>query len=157
MKTHGQSSLFVYPFNFRNSLNRLYHIRADCFKPYNDFCNLTQYMLRFALGFGILIPSRTFMYILESNDPYKYAVITSINCIDRRFCTTSDIKYRNVIPLITEENVSLKSTPGLCVKPCATSLALYLTTSLFSFLLRTKTHLYPTGGVGIMAENTSLL
>ena len=103
MKTHGQSSLFVYPFNLRNSLNRLYHIRPDCFKPYNDFCNLTQYMLQFALGFGILIPSVTFMYILESNDPYKYAVTTSINCIDRQFCTASDIKYQNVILLITGE------------------------------------------------------
>ena len=113
MKTHRQSSLFVYPFNLRNSLNRLYHIWPDCFKPYNDFYNLTQYMLRLALEFGILIPSGTFMYILESNDPYKYAVTTSINCIDRRFCTASDIKYQNVIPLITGEYVSLKSMPGL--------------------------------------------
>ena len=103
MKTHGQSSLFVYPFNLRNSLNQLYHIHADCFKPYNDFCNLMQYMLRSALGFDILIPSGTFMYILESNDPYKYAVTTSINYIDRRFYTASDIKYRNIIPLITGE------------------------------------------------------
>src|SRR6266508_6551319 len=50
--------------------------------------------------------------------------------------------------------------PGLCVNPCATSLALYLTTSLFSFLLRTKTHFDPTGnvfrGVGITEVNTSL-
>ena len=103
MKTHGQSSLFVYPFNLRNSLNRLYHIRPNCFKPYNDFCNLMQYMLRFALGFGMLIPSGTFMYISESNDPYKYAVTTSINCIGRRFCTVRDTKYRKVIPLITGE------------------------------------------------------
>jgi hypothetical protein len=28
----------------------------------------------------------------------------------------------------------LKSMSGLCMNPCATSLALYLTTSLFSFL-----------------------
>ena len=92
MKTHGQSSLFVYPFKVRNSLNQLYHIRPNYFKPYNDFYNLTQYILRFALGFGILIPSGTFMYISESNDPYKYTVTTSINCIDKRFCTASDIK-----------------------------------------------------------------
>jgi hypothetical protein len=39
----------------------------------------------------------------------------------------------------------LKSTSGLCVRPCATSLDLYLTSSLFSFIFRTKTHLYPTG------------
>src|SRR5579859_3416286 len=35
--------------------------------------------------------------------------------------------------------------PGLCVYPCATSLALYLTTTLFSSLFWTNTHLYPTG------------
>jgi hypothetical protein len=50
---------------------------------------------------------------------------------------------------------------GLYVNPCATSLALYLTTSLFPFLFRTKTHLYPTGkilgGVDITDVNTSLL
>jgi hypothetical protein len=66
-----------------------------------------------------------------------------------------------VIPLITGEYVSLKSIPGLCVNPCATDLALYLTTSLFSFRLWTKTHLYPTGkilgGVGIADVNTFLL
>jgi hypothetical protein len=64
-----------------------------------------------------------------------------------------DIRYRNVIPLITGEYVSLKSMPGLCVNPCATSLALYLTTSLFSFCFQMKIHLNPTGktfgGVGI--------
>jgi hypothetical protein len=62
-----------------------------------------QYTLRFALEFGILILSETFMYISESNDSYKFAVTTSINCIDRRFCTARDIKYQNVIPLITGE------------------------------------------------------
>jgi hypothetical protein len=60
-----------------------------------------QYML-WALGFGILILSETFMYISESNDPYKYAVTMSINCIDRQFCIVSDIKYHKVILLITE-------------------------------------------------------
>jgi hypothetical protein len=138
--------IIVYPFDLRNSLNRLYHIRPDCFKPYNDLSNLVQYMLRFALLSGTWIPSRTFMYILESSDPYKYVVTMSINCIDRRFCTAKEIKYRNVILLITREYVLLKSTPGLCVKPCATSLALYLTTSLFLFLFPTKTHLYPKVG-----------
>jgi hypothetical protein len=133
MKTHMQSSLFVYPSNLRNSLNWLYHIRPDYFKPYNDFCNLTQYILRFALGFGILIPSETFMYILESNDPYKYAVTTSINCIDRQFCIASDIKYRNVISLITKSKFHWNQRQVFCIKPCATSLALYLTSLLFSF------------------------
>jgi hypothetical protein len=54
----------------------------------------------------------------------------------------------------------LKSMLGLCVKPCATSLALYLTTSLFLFLFRMKTHLNLTGtvlgGVGITSLNTFL-
>jgi hypothetical protein len=100
------------------------------------------------------------MYISESNDPYKYAVMTSINYKDICFCIAKDIRYQKVIPFITKEYVSLKSTLGLCVKPCATSLALYLTSSLFSFLFRTKTHLNPTGkvlgGVGITSMNTFL-
>jgi hypothetical protein len=49
--------------------------------------------------------------------------------------------------------------PNLYVNPCATSLALYLTTSLFSFLLRTKTHFDPIGKifqeVGITDKNTT--
>jgi hypothetical protein len=47
--------------------------------------------------------------------------------------------------------------PGLCVNPCATNLALYLTTSLFSFLFQMNTHLNPTekmlGGVGISSSD----
>jgi hypothetical protein len=117
-------------------------------------------MLRFAFVFGTEISSGTFMYMSESNEPYKYAVTTSINCKDRCFCIARDIRYQKVIPFITGEYVSLKSTPGLYVKPCATNLALYLTTSLFSFLFQTKTHLNQTekvlGGVGIMPGNTFL-
>jgi hypothetical protein len=153
MNTQGQSSLFEYPLFTRNSFNRLYHILPDCFKPYKELTSFTQYMLRFAFVFGTEIPSGTFMYMSESNDPYKYAVMTSINCKDRCFCIARDIRYRKVIPLITGEYVLLKSTSGLCVKPYATSLALYLTTSLFSFPLRMKTNLNLTGkvlgGVGI--------
>ena len=82
-----------------------------------------------------------------------------MRCMNRPFCATNDIKYRNVIPLITGEYVSLKPMPVLYVNPCATSLALYLTTLFFSFLLRTKTHFDPTWkifrGVGITDENTS--
>src|SRR5438105_2736518 len=82
-----------------------------------------------------------------------------MRCMDRTFFTANDIKYQNVIPLITEEYVSSESMPGLCVNPCATSLALYLTISLFSFLLWTKTHFDSIGkvfrGVGITAVNTS--
>jgi hypothetical protein len=51
--------------------------------------------------------------------------------------------------------------PDLYVNPYAPSLDLYLTTSLFSFHFRMKTHLKPTGkflgGVGITDENISLL
>jgi hypothetical protein len=74
------------------------------------------------------------MYMFESNDSYKYVVTTSINYKDRRFCIVRYIKYQKIILFITREYVSLKSMLGLCVNPCATSLALYLTTSLFSFL-----------------------
>jgi hypothetical protein len=100
-------------------------------------------MLRFAFIFGTEIPSGTFMYMFESNDPYKYAVTTSINCKDRCFCIVRDIRYQKVIPFITKEYVSLKSTPGLCVKPCATNSALYLTTSLFLFLFPNENTLEP--------------
>jgi hypothetical protein len=160
MNTQGQSSLFEYPLFRRNFFSRLYHVLHDCFKPHNDLINFTQYMLQFAFKFGTEISSGTFMYMSESNDPYKYAITTFINCKDRCFCIARDIRYQKVIPFITEEYVSLKSTLGLCVKPCATSLALYLITSIFSFLFRMKTHLNPTGkileGVGITLVNTFL-
>jgi hypothetical protein len=55
------------------------------------------------------------MYISESNDPHKYAVMTSINCKDRWFYIARDIKYRKVIPFITGEYASLKSMLGLYV------------------------------------------
>jgi hypothetical protein len=144
----------------RNSFSRLYHILPDYFKSYNDLLSLTQYMLCPMFAFDTDIPSGTFIYMSKSSDPYKYAVTTSINYKDRCFCVTRDIRYRNVIPFITREYVSLKSMSSLCVNPCATSLALYLTTSLFSFCLQIKTHLNPTrwilGGVGITFLNTSL-
>jgi hypothetical protein len=63
----------------------------------------------------------------------------------------SSIIYRG--SFITGEYVSLKSMSVLCVKPCARNIALYLISSLFAFLFRTKTHLNPIimvlGGVGI--------
>jgi hypothetical protein len=117
-------------------------------------------MLRFAFVFGTKISSETFMYMSESNDTYKYAATTSINCKDIYFYIARDIRYQKVIPFITGEYVLMKSTPGLYIKPCATSLALYLTTSLFLFLFRTKTHLNPIGmvlrGVGITSVKTFL-
>jgi hypothetical protein len=159
MNTHGQSSLFEYPLFRRNFFSWLYHILPDCFKLYGDLTSFTQYMLRFAFIFGTEIPSWTFMYISESNEPYKYVVMAFINCKDRCFCIARDIKYQNIIPFITGEYVSLKSTSGLCVKPCAASLSLYLTTSFFCLFL-TKPHLNPTGkvlgGVGITSMNTFL-
>jgi hypothetical protein len=119
MNTQGQSSLFEYPLFRRNSFHQLYHILPGCFKPYRDLISFTQYMLWFALEFGTEIPSGTFMYMSEYNDTYKYAITTSINCKDRCFCIARDIRYQKVIPFITGEYVSLKSTLGLYVKPCA--------------------------------------
>jgi hypothetical protein len=121
----------------------LYHILPDCFKPYKDLISFTQYMLWFVFVFGIEIPSGTFMYISESNNPYKYAVTTSINCKDRCFCIARDIRYHKVIPFITREYVLLKLTLGLYVKPYATSLVIYITTSLFSFSFLNKNPLEP--------------
>jgi amino acid permease len=50
--------------------------------------------------------------------------------------------------------------PGLCANSCATSLSLYLTTSLFSLHFWIKTNINPTGwilgGVGITLLNTFL-
>jgi hypothetical protein len=79
MNTQGQSSLFEYPLFRRNSFSQLYHILPDYFKSYKDLTTFTQYMLRFAFIFGTEIPSGTFMYMSESNDPYKYAIMASIN------------------------------------------------------------------------------
>jgi hypothetical protein len=117
-------------------------------------------MLRPTFAFGTDISSGTFKYMSESSDPYKYAATISINYKDRCFCIARNIRYRKVISFITGEYVSLKSMLGLCVNPFATSLAMYLTTSLFSFRFQMKTHLNPTGwilgGVDITLLNTSL-
>ena len=73
MKTHGLITLFLYPSFRRYSLNRLYHIRPDCFSPYKDLLNFIEYI---SLGFdlyasGIFNPSGTFIYISLSSEPYK--------------------------------------------------------------------------------------
>jgi hypothetical protein len=144
----------------RNSFSRLYHILSHYFKSNNDLLSLTQYMLRPTFVFGIDIPLGTFMYMSESSDPYKYTVTTSIKYKDICFCVARDIRSWKVIPFITREYVSLKSMMGLCMNHCATSLVLYLTTSLFSFHFWMKTHLNLTGwilgGVGITLLNTSI-
>jgi hypothetical protein len=147
MNMHGQSSLLEYPLFRRNSFNRLCHIRTDYFKSYKDLASFTQYMLQFVCTFKTRISSGTFMNISESSDSYKYAVMTSINCKDRWFCIARDIKYRKVMLFVTGEYVSLKSISGLYVNPCATNLALYLTTSLFLFHFWMNTHLNPTGKI----------
>jgi hypothetical protein len=113
MNTKRQSSLFEYPLFRRNSFNRLYHILPNCFNPYMNLTSFRQYMLRLVFVFSTEILSATFMYMSESNNPYKYAFMTSINCKDRCFWIARDIRYRKVISFNTEEYVSLKSTPGL--------------------------------------------
>ena len=72
-------------------------------------------------------------YICPNLVTHIYVVTMSFNCIDRNFWFANDIKYRNIISLMTREYVSLKSMSSLYVNPCATSLTLYLTTLLFSF------------------------
>jgi hypothetical protein len=48
----------------------------------------------------------TLIWISESSDTYKYAVTTSINCIFKFKLDAIEIRYRNVMPLITGEYVS---------------------------------------------------
>jgi hypothetical protein len=70
MNTRGQSSLFKYHLFRRNSFSRLYYILPDCFKPYNDLINFTQYMLHLNLTGkvlrGVCIMSvNTFLFLSE--------------------------------------------------------------------------------------------
>ena len=63
IKTHGHIRLFTYPSFNKYSLKRLYHMRPDCFNPYNDLYNLIEYnSLNFELdATGILNPSGIFI------------------------------------------------------------------------------------------------
>ena len=119
MKMHGQSSLMINFLRKRKSLNRWYHIRPDCFRPYSDLWSLTQWVL---LGVLSLFskPAGVRMYISLSTLPYKYAVTTSINLIFNCSLTVRLIKYLKVMESMTGEYVASKSTPGLCENPCAT-------------------------------------
>jgi hypothetical protein len=117
MKTQGHSSLLEFPLFRSNSFSRLYHILSDYFKPYNDLLSLTQYMLWPTFAFDTDISLGTFMYMSESSDLYKYAIMTFINYKDRLFCVVRDIRYQKVIPFIIREYVLLKSMSGLCVNP----------------------------------------
>jgi hypothetical protein len=70
MNIRGQSSLFKYHLFRRNSFSRLYYILPDCFKPYNDLINFTQYMLHLNLTGkvlrGVCIMSvNTFLFLSE--------------------------------------------------------------------------------------------
>ena len=100
--------LFSNPSFNRYSVSRLYHMQPDCFKPYKDLCSLIEDMFRdFELyASGNLYPSGIFMYISLSNDPYRYAVTTSIKRISKFSVTTKLIKNLNVIASITREYVS---------------------------------------------------
>jgi hypothetical protein len=63
IKTHGLIILDLYPSFMRYSLSRLYHIRPDCFSPYNDHFNFIEYISRgFDLNVsGIFNPLGTFI------------------------------------------------------------------------------------------------
>jgi hypothetical protein len=138
MNTHGQPSLFKYTLFRKNFFSRLYHILPDCFKPYRYLTSFTQYMLRFAFIFGTEIPSGTFKYMSESNDPYKYVVMTSINCKDKCFWVARDIRYQNVILLITGEYVLLKSMPDLSIKNVQLASLYILSPHYFHFSFEQK-------------------
>jgi hypothetical protein len=63
IKIHGLIILDLYPSFMRYSMSQLYHILPDCFSPYNDHFNFTEYISR---GFdlnasGIFNPSGTFI------------------------------------------------------------------------------------------------
>jgi hypothetical protein len=46
IKIHGLIILDLYPSFMRYSLSRLYHIRPDCFSPYNHCFNFIEYISR---------------------------------------------------------------------------------------------------------------
>jgi hypothetical protein len=46
IKINGLIILDLYPSFMRYSLSRLYHIRPDCFSPYNDHLNFIKYISR---------------------------------------------------------------------------------------------------------------
>ena len=109
IKTHGQIRLFTNPSFNKYLLRRLYHMRLDCFNPYKDLCSLIEYMLWVVESYvsGILYPSEIFMYTSLSNDPYRYAVTTSIKRMSKFSVTTKLIKNLNVIVSIIGTYFSL--------------------------------------------------
>ena len=81
----------------------------DCFNPYKDLYSLIEYMLRDVEPYAssILYHLGTFMYISLFNDPYIFAVTTSIKRMFKFSITTKLVKNLNVIASITEAYVSL--------------------------------------------------
>ena len=94
MKMHGHIGLFTYLSFSKYLLRRLYHMRPTYFNPYNDHCNLIEYMLQVFVLFvsGNLNPLGIFMHISLSMDLYKYVVITSIRCISSLYEATKLVK-----------------------------------------------------------------
>ena len=80
MNIHGHIGLFTYLSFNKYLLRQLYHMRPDCFNPYEDHCSLIEYILQdFELcTSGTFNPFGIFIYMSLSNDPYKYAITTSI-------------------------------------------------------------------------------
>lgn len=108
MITHGNIGLFTYLSFIKCSLRRLYHIRPDCYKPYNDLCNFIAHN-SMGLEFNFLVilnPFGILMYMSASNDPYKYVVTTSMSRISRILLAVKLIKNLNMMASITGEYVS---------------------------------------------------
>ena len=85
IKMHKHMGLFTYPFFNNYILRKLYHICLDYFSSYEDHYNLIEYMLQ---GFVLLSscnlnPSKNFMRMSLSMDPYKYAMTTFVRLLGR--------------------------------------------------------------------------
>ena len=91
---HGHIGLLAYLSFNKYSLRQVYHMRLDCFNPYRNLCNLIEHILR---GFafttsGNVNPSRIFIYMSLSMDPYRYVVMTSMRRISSPLETAKLIK-----------------------------------------------------------------
>lgn len=80
-------------------------------------------------------PSGYVMYIVYSRSPWRKAIFTSSCCNSRSNWAARASKILIEQCFTTGENISLKSTYFLCVKPLATNLALNLI--LFSYVTST--------------------
>ena len=68
----------------------------NCFSPHEDHCNLIDYMLRGFVLFASsnLNPSKIFMYISLSMDPYKYALTASVRLTSSPLKTVRALLYK---------------------------------------------------------------